>query len=70
MTSQADWLRPPVLAAALAILVAGPALAESVPAGSKVTDFLLDNGMEVVVIPITARRSLTHMVWLQGRQRR
>ena len=38
-------------------------LAATAPADGKVTDFLLDNGMEVVVIPDHRAPIVTHMVW-------
>ena len=37
--------------------------AATAPADGKVTDFLLDNGMEVVVIPDHRAPIVTHMVW-------
>jgi zinc protease len=54
--------------AALALLVAaGPALAEApvdkTPQQSAVSDFLLGNGMEIVVIPDRRAPIVTHMVW-------
>ncbi len=69
MTSRAEWLRTTLLATSLALTVTGPALADSAlpantkPAEFKVTDFLLDNGMEVVVIPDHRAPIVTHMVW-------
>ena len=69
MTFQAEWLRITLLATSLAFTMAGPVLADSTvspntkPAEFKVTDFLLDNGMEVVVIPDHRAPFVTHMVW-------
>ncbi|TGS51980.1 insulinase family protein, partial [bacterium M00.F.Ca.ET.179.01.1.1] len=69
MTSRTEWLRPALLATSLALFIAGPVLADSsaspktLPAEFKVTDFLLDNGMEVVVIPDHRAPIVTHMVW-------
>ncbi|RWQ36236.1 MAG: insulinase family protein, partial [Mesorhizobium sp.] len=61
MTSQAEWLRGTLLA--LALVMTGPVLADTKPDDGKVTDFLLDNGMEVVVIPDHRAPIVTHMVW-------
>ncbi len=44
-------------------LVPISALAQPSPDDSKVTNFLLDNGMEVVVIPDHRAPIVTHMVW-------
>jgi zinc protease len=66
MTFHADWLRLPVLAASVAFSLSGPALAQTAPDGWKVTDFLLDNGMEVVVIPDHRAPIVTHMVWYKA----
>lgn len=63
MIFQADRLRQPLVAASLAAMLTGPALAETRPAEWKVTDFLLGNGMEVVVIPDHRAPIVTHMVW-------
>ncbi|MBZ9959919.1 MULTISPECIES: pitrilysin family protein [unclassified Mesorhizobium] len=67
MTFQAEWLRKTLLATSLALVIAGlvPAAfaADKRPAEFKVTDFLLDNGMEVVVIPDHRSPIVTHMVW-------
>ena len=53
--------------AALALLLtAGPAVAapaQDEPAEQQVSNFLLDNGMEVVVIPDRRAPIVTHMVW-------
>jgi zinc protease len=53
--------------ATLALLVAAsPAVAASTdqkPAEERITNFLLDNGMEVVVIPDRRAPVVTHMVW-------
>ncbi|TIQ86158.1 MAG: insulinase family protein, partial [Mesorhizobium sp.] len=61
MTSQAEWLRGTLLA--LALVMTGRVLAENGPDDGKVTNFLLDNGMEVVVIPDHRAPIVTHMVW-------
>ncbi|BAV52234.1 protease [Mesorhizobium loti] len=69
MTFQAEWLQGTLLATSLAFTLTGSALADSaVPPNTKsaefkVTDFLLDNGMEVVVIPDHRAPIVTHMVW-------
>ncbi|WP_287380859.1 pitrilysin family protein, partial [Mesorhizobium sp.] len=61
MTPQAEWLRGTLLA--LALVMTGPVLADNKPDDGKVTNFLLDNGMEVVVIPDHRAPIVTHMVW-------
>ncbi|MER8714824.1 pitrilysin family protein [Mesorhizobium sp. M1295] len=61
MTFQAEWLRGTLLG--LAFVMAAPALADNDPDDGPVTDFLLDNGMEVVVIPDHRAPIVTHMVW-------
>ncbi|SIT53072.1 Uncharacterized zinc protease y4wA [Mesorhizobium prunaredense] len=61
MTSQGDWLRGTLFA--LALVITGPVLADNKPDDGKVTNFLLDNGMEVVVIPDRRAPIVTHMVW-------
>ena len=58
MTLHTEWLRRALLATALT--VAGPARAAD---DGKVANFLLDNGMEVVVIPDHRAPIVTHMVW-------
>ncbi|ESZ29562.1 MULTISPECIES: pitrilysin family protein [unclassified Mesorhizobium] len=58
MTFHTEWLRRALLATALTM--AGPALAAD---DGKVANFLLDNGMEVVVIPDHRAPIVTHMVW-------
>ncbi len=63
MTLQAEWLRGTLLATSLAFAATGPTLADSASSEGKVTDFLLDNGMEVVVIPDHRAPIVTHMVW-------
>lgn len=63
MTVQANWLRFPVLAASVAFTLTGPVLAQSAPDKWKITDFQLDNGMQVVVIPDRRAPIVTHMVW-------
>ncbi len=66
MILQADWLRLPALAASMVFLLAGQAFADSVAQENKVTDFLLGNGMEVVVIPDHRAPIVTHMVWYKA----
>ncbi|MER8550400.1 pitrilysin family protein [Mesorhizobium sp. M0684] len=61
MTFQAEWLRGTLLG--LALVMAAPALADNNPDDGVVTDFLLDNGMEVVVVPDHRAPIVTHMVW-------
>ncbi|MER9343959.1 insulinase family protein [Mesorhizobium sp. M0601] len=61
MTFQAEWLRETLLG--LALVMAAPALADNNPDDGVVTDFLLDNGMEVVVVPDHRAPIVTHMVW-------
>jgi zinc protease len=63
MTFQADWPRRSVLALLLTLATTGPVPAETAPEAWKVTDFLLSNGMEVVVIPDHRAPIVTHMVW-------
>lgn len=63
MTFQAEWLRATLLATSLAFVATGPTLADSASGEGVVTDFLLDNGMEVVVIPDHRAPIVTHMVW-------
>ncbi|MER9686732.1 MULTISPECIES: pitrilysin family protein [unclassified Mesorhizobium] len=58
MTFHTEWLRRALLATALTM--AGPALAAD---DGKVANFLLDNGMEVVVVPDHRAPIVTHMVW-------
>ncbi|MGX5843829.1 M16 family metallopeptidase [Mesorhizobium sp. ArgA1] len=58
MTLSTRRLRAALLTSALAF--AGPALAAD---DGKVANFLLDNGMEVVVIPDHRAPIVTHMVW-------
>src|SRR5258705_2345603 len=66
MTSQAKCLRGMLLATPLAFVITAPVLAGTAPADGKVTDFLLDNGMEVVVIPDHRAPVVTHMVWYKA----
>ncbi|TIX45031.1 MAG: insulinase family protein, partial [Mesorhizobium sp.] len=58
MTPHTEWLRRVLLTTSL--FLTDPALAAD---DGKVTDFLLDNGMEVVVIPDHRAPIVTHMVW-------
>ena len=70
--SGAGWRRRLRSAALVLLLSAGSAAAET-PAGKtlvdktpveeKISSFLLDNGMEVVVIPDRRAPIVTHMVW-------
>jgi zinc protease len=62
----ARWTRSRTFAGALIILalsLAGPAVAAERSADSDISDFMLDNGMEVVVIPDHRAPVVTHMVW-------
>lgn len=61
MTFQAEWLRGTLLA--LALVMSAPVLAGNKPADGKARNFMLDNGMEVVVIPDHRAPIVTHMVW-------
>ncbi|EHK54704.1 M16 family metallopeptidase [Allomesorhizobium alhagi] len=61
MNLRSGWLRKTLFATALGFVTTAPALAAS--DDGKVTDFLLDNGMEVVVIPDHRAPIVTHMVW-------
>ncbi len=63
MKFEAGWLRATLLGASLGLVAGGSALAESAPGSLEVKDFLLDNGMEVVVIPDHRAPIVTHMVW-------
>lgn len=69
MSQMARWKRK-LQAAALVLALSGApvgaALAETAPqtpVGNQISDFLLDNGMEVVVIPDRRAPVVTHMVW-------
>jgi zinc protease len=62
----ARWTRGQAFAAALITLAlspAGPVAAAERPADSGISDFTLDNGMEVIVIPDHRAPVVTHMVW-------
>jgi zinc protease len=59
----ARWTKSRSLAAALLMLAAFPGLAAERSADSEISNFLLDNGMEVVVIPDHRAPVVTHMVW-------
>lgn len=63
MKSDAQRLFRIALALALFVVAVGPAASETASNEWKVTDFLLDNGMEVVVIPDRRAPIVTHMVW-------
>ncbi|PBB51831.1 MULTISPECIES: pitrilysin family protein [Mesorhizobium] len=58
---RSDWLRRILAAIALALVTTAPAPAAA--DDGKVTNFLLDSGMEVVVIPDHRAPIVTHMVW-------
>ncbi|WP_245485566.1 MULTISPECIES: pitrilysin family protein [unclassified Mesorhizobium] len=58
---QSGWLRGTLFATALAFVSTAPVLAAT--DDIKATAFLLDNGMEVVVIPDHRAPIVTHMVW-------
>ncbi|RWB54804.1 pitrilysin family protein [Mesorhizobium sp.] len=60
MTLNTRGLRAALLAGTLALAAAVPARAAD---DAEVKDFLLDNGMEVVVIPDHRAPIVTHMVW-------
>ncbi|CDX11066.1 Uncharacterized zinc protease y4wA [Mesorhizobium sp. ORS 3324] len=60
MTLNTRGLRAALLAGALALAAQAPARAGD---DAEVKDFLLDNGMEVVVIPDHRAPIVTHMVW-------
>jgi zinc protease len=62
----ARWTRDRAFAAALitlALSTVGPVTAAERSADSDISDFVLDNGMEVVVIPDHRAPVVTHMVW-------
>jgi zinc protease len=63
MKSDAHWLLRIALALALFVVAVVPAASDTAPNEWKVTHFLLDNGMEVVVIPDRRAPIVTHMVW-------
>ena len=50
-------------ALALSVLLSLPALAQQSPPEAEVTNFTLDNGLQVVVIPDHRAPIVTHMVW-------
>ena len=58
---RSGWLGGTLFAAALAFVTTAPVLAAT--DDIKATNFLLDNGMEVVVIPDHRAPIVTHMVW-------
>ncbi|TIU63885.1 MAG: insulinase family protein, partial [Mesorhizobium sp.] len=60
MTPTRIALRTALLVGTLAIVASAPARAAD---DGDVKDFLLDNGMEVVVIPDHRAPIVTHMVW-------
>ncbi|WP_244571489.1 M16 family metallopeptidase [Mesorhizobium carmichaelinearum] len=57
----ASWLRNAFAGAALVLATTAPVLAAN--DGGRVADFLLENGMEVVVVPDHRAPIVTHMVW-------
>ena len=62
----AHWAKERSLAAALVMLAvafAGLASAAERSADSDISDFMLENGMQVVVIPDHRAPVVTHMVW-------
>ncbi|MCV3243835.1 insulinase family protein [Mesorhizobium sp. ZC-5] len=61
MKLRSHWLRRAFVATAL--VLATTATAAAAKDDGKVADFLLDNGMEVVVIPDHRAPVVTHMVW-------
>jgi zinc protease len=65
MTPIADVARRTALVALLAMPLARPmsAAAEEVPAEEAISDFTLENGLEVVVIPLHRAPVVTQMVW-------
>ena len=60
MTFQIEWLRGAPLRA---LALTWPARRWPPTQRAQVADFLLDNGMEVVVIPDHRAPIVTHMVW-------
>ena len=67
MTGIAFWSGHLRAVAVALLIAAGPAVAaapaDKTPPQSEVSSFLLDNGMEVVVIPDRRAPIVTHMVW-------
>lgn len=63
MKPDAHWLRRTVLTLAVVATSVAPTAAETASSEWKVTDFLLSNGMEVVIIPDRRAPIVTHMVW-------
>src|SRR5215212_9078565 len=60
------WMKDRTFAVALIVFslpLAGFAAAAERAADSEISDFMLDNGMEVVVIPDHRAPIVTHMVW-------
>src|SRR3954452_18738201 len=60
------WTKDRTFAVALIVLslsFAGIAAAAERSADSEISDFMLDNGMEVVVIPDHRAPIVTHMIW-------
>ena len=66
MRFPADRLRTSVFAFSVAFSCLGPAWAQDAPTDWKVTDFLLGNGMEVIVVPDHRAPIVTHMVWYKA----
>src|SRR5262245_48663280 len=50
-------------AAAMAALLAIASSAQSAPSGPQISDFILGNGLELVVIPDHRAPVVTHMIW-------
>lgn len=63
MKVQANWLCLPLLAVTVTYSLSGAVLAQGASDESKVSDFMLDNGMQIVVIPDHRAPIVTHMVW-------
>jgi len=52
-----------ITAAAMAALLAVASSAQSAPNGPQISDFILGNGLELVVIPDHRAPVVTHMIW-------
>jgi zinc protease len=63
MKSDIHWLLRIALVLTVVVAWIAPASSQTASNEWKVTDFLLDNGMEVVVIPDRRAPIVTHMVW-------
>jgi len=62
-TLPAGWRACVALAAVILFALAAPAAAQQKQADTEVTNFLLQNGLEVVVIPDHRAPVVTHMIW-------